>query len=404
MAGLVAVMLVFFIWALVAGRLGKWSITAPLAMVVAGMALTAGSDPIFVIELETGSAETGVEIVLALLLFLDATEIPVKAFRQHRGLIVRLLCVALPLSLGVAWLAGLLFFPGESYWVLALLATVIIPIDLAPAGPVLRDQRIPATVRETLNVESGLNDGLIAPVFLICLAGATSGTAGEEPVEALIDALPALIIATLVGLVIGLLGARLMITVFRAGWTEPSALRLGVLAMPLLAYGTAIVLSGNGFIAAFIAGICFGTATRRLPADALHLTEDAGTMLSLITWFIFGALVNVALLSGGLWAALPFAIVGLTIVRVVPVMAALLGSGLSTRDAFVLGWLGPRGLASIVFGLLAYIGLTSPQNDTVADVMVATVVLSVVFHGLTVRMIGAWYGSRPKGLDQKLLP
>src|ERR1700712_1747499 len=190
MAGLVAVMLVFFIWALVAGRLGRWSVTAPLAMVVAGMALTAGSNPVFVIDLETGSAETGVEIVLALLLFLDATEIPVKAFRQHRGLLVRLLCVALPLSLGVAWLAGLLFFPGESYWVLALLATVIIPIDLAPAGPVLRDQRIPATVRETLNVESGLNDGLIAPVFLICLAGATSGTAGEEPVEALIDASP----------------------------------------------------------------------------------------------------------------------------------------------------------------------------------------------------------------------
>ena len=169
-----------------------------------------------------------------------------------------------------------------------------------------------------------------------------------------------------------------MITVFRAGWTESSALRLGVLAMPLLAFGTAILLSGNGFIAAFVAGICFGTATRRLPADALHLTEDAGTMLSLIVWFIFGSLVNDAL----------------AIRRAVGCRALRrrrldrrphgAGDGLAAGQRSVdpgrvrAGLVGARGLASIVFGLLAYIGLSSPQNDTVADVMVATVALSVV--------------------------
>ncbi|MET0966075.1 MAG: cation:proton antiporter [Nakamurella sp.] len=403
MAGLVAVMLVFFIWALVAGRLGKWSITAPLAMVVAGMVLTAGANPVFVIELETSSAETGIEVVLALLLFLDATEIPAKAFRQHKGLIVRLLFIGIPLSLGVAWLAGALLFPGASPWLLAVMATVVIPLDLAPAGPILRDRRIPATIRETLNVEGGLNDGLIAPIFLICLAGATSGAAGDEPVAVLVDALPTLIIAVLVGLAIGLLGARLLIVVFRAGWTESSSLRLGILAVPLLSFGTAILLSGNGFIAAFVTGICFGSATRRLPADALHFTEDAGTMLSLIVWFIFGSLVNVALGSGALWAAVPYALIALTVVRILPVMASLFGSGVSARDAFVLGWLGPRGMGSIVFGLLAYIGLSAPENDTVADVMVATVALSVVLHGLSAGPIGAWYGrsSGKKAIPEK---
>ena len=399
MSALVSVMLVFFAWALVAGRLARWSVTAPLAMVLLGIALTAGPDPLIVMNLETGFAESGVEVILAMMLFLDATEIPLAAFRRHRGLILRLVCIALPLSLGLAWMAGKLFFPAESPWVLAVLATVIVPIDHAPAAPALRDKRIPAAVRDSLNVESGVNDGLVAPVFLFCLAGATA--AGGDEITALATALPAVLIATAVGAVVGLAGAELMIRSYRAGWTEPSALRLGVLAMPLLAYGAAILLSGNGFIAAFVAGLCFGRATRRLPNDALHLTEDASTMLTLVLWFIFGQVVNSTIAEGGLWQYVPYAVVGLTLVRMVPVALSLIGSGVNRRDVLVLGWLGPRGLASIVFGLLAFIGLSSPESETVADVMVATVVLSVVCHGLTVRLIGAWYGGRSDGVDPK---
>lgn len=397
MSALVAVMVVFFAWALVAGRLSRWSVTAPLAMVIVGIVLTAGSDPVFVINLETASAESGVEVALALLLFLDATEIQLAAFRRHRMIILRLLGIALPLSLGLAWLVGWGFFPGESFWVLAVLATVVVPVDHAPAAPAMRDERIPASVRDSLNVESGLNDGLVAPLFLFCLAAATAGAVDDSAAAALVVALPAVLIAVLVGAAVGVLGAEVMIRAFRSGWTEPSSLRLGVLAMPLMAYGTAMLLSGNGFIAAFAAGICFGRATRRLPPDALHLTEDVSTMFTLILWFIFGQVINTTLAEDGLWVYVPYAVLALTIVRMVPVGISLIGSGVSLRDAVVLGWLGPRGLASIVFGLLAYIGLATPQNDTVANVMVATVALSVVCHGLTVRLLGAWYGSRPDG-------
>lgn len=400
MSALVSVMVVFFAWALVAGRLSRWSVTAPLAMVVVGIVLTAGSDPFIVINLETGAAESGVEIVLALLLFLDATEIQLAAFRRNRGTIVRLLGIALPLSLGLAFAAGLIFFPGENYWVLAVLATVIVPVDHAPAAPAMRDERIPLSVRDSLNVESGLNDGLVAPLFLFCLAAATAGAGDDSATEALVEAVPAVVIAVLVGGAVGVLGAEVMIRAFRAGWTEPSALRLGVLAMPLIAYATAMLLSGNGFIAAFVAGICFGRATRRLPADALHLTEDISTVFTLVLWFIFGQVINTTLAEDGLWRYVPYAVVALTLVRMVPVAIALLGGGVGRRDVLVLGWLGPRGLASIVFGLLAYIGLSSPANDTVANVMVATVALSVVCHGLTVRLLGAWYGGSTGGPDQ----
>ena len=403
MSALIAVMLVFFVWALVAGRLSSWSVTAPLAMLLAGILLTAGSDPFFVINLETGSAESGVEIVLALLLFLDATEISLAAFRRHRTIIVRLLGIALPLSLGVAWVLGLIFFPDENYWVLAVLATVVVPVDHAPAAPATRDQRIPAAVRDSLNVESGLNDGLVAPLFLFCLAAATAGAGDDSATEALFAALPALVIAVLVGAAIGVLGAELMIRAFRAGWTEPSSLRLGVLTMPLLAYASATLLTGNGFIAAFVAGIGFGRATRRLPSDALHLTEDVSTIFTLILWFVFGQVINSTLAEDGLWVYVPYAVVALTVVRMVPVAVSLIGSGVNCRDVIVLGWLGPRGLASIVFGLLAYIGLSAPENDTIANVMVATVALSVVCHGLTVRLIGAWYGIRPEGPDRKIV-
>ncbi len=399
MAALVSVMLMFFLWSLVAGRLAKWSVTAPLAMLLLGIALTAGSEPFIAIDLETGFAESSVEVILAILLFLDATEVPAAAFRRQRSIIVRLLAIALPLSLGVAWVAGLILFPHENYWLLGLLATIVVPVDLAPAAPALRDERIPRSVRESLNVESGLNDGLVAPVFLFCLAGATAGSAGESTTDALLDALPAMAIAIGVGLVVGLVGAGLMIKVFTSGWTEASALRLGVLALPLLSYGVAILLTGNGFIAAFVAGICFGSATRRLPPDALHLTEDVGTMLTLILWFVFGEVVNETFSEGGLLRALPYAVVALTVVRMLPVILSLLGSGVPKKDSLVLGWLGPRGLASIVFGLLAYIALRSPENDTVGDVMVATVALSVVLHGLTVRSIGALYIHRRQGFE-----
>lgn len=404
MSALVTVMLFFLLWALVAGRLARWGITAPLAMVAIGVAATAGSDPLITISLDTGAAEVGVEIILALLLFIDATEVPVAAFRQQRSTIIRMLGIALPLSLVLAWLLGLVFFPDLNWWLLAVLATIVVPVDLAPAGAVLRDRRIPTSVREALNVESGLNDGFIAPLFLFCLAGATAGAGGRSTSSALLLAVPTLLVAIGVGLVVGLLGARLMIAAVAAGWTEASALRLGVLALPLVAFGSAVLLSGSGFLAAFVAGICFGRAARRFPVDALHLTEDVSTMLTLVLWFAFGQIINQTIDEGGLWIYVPYAAVALTVVRMVPVAIALIGTEVNARDRLVLGWLGPRGLASLVFGLLAYLGLQSPENGDIANIMVATVVLSVVCHGLTARLIGAWYGRRPDGLPENMVP
>ncbi len=396
MAALILVMVIFFVWALVAGRLARWSITAPLAMAVAGVLLTAGPEPFLVVELETSSAEHGVEIALALLLFLDATEVPRNALRRGaRHVPGRLLAIALPLSLVLAWLVGMIFFSTENLWLLAVLAAVVVPTDMAPAAQVLRDARVPRRLRDALNVESGINDGIVAPVFLWCIAGAVAsrGVDGDQPIgQALLLALPVLAISIAVGVGIGLVGGKLLVLVFRAQWTEASALRLGVLALPFATYGTAVLLDGNGFVAAFVAGVTFGSFAAKLPGDALHLTEDIGTMMSLVVWFVFGQVINESVETGGLWQAVPYALIALTVVRMVPVAISLAGTGMPVKDVVFLGWMGPRGLASIVFGLLAYIQLgQSPEGDLVADVMVVTVAFSIVLHGLSARWFGRWY-------------
>jgi NhaP-type Na+/H+ or K+/H+ antiporter len=395
MLALVVIMAILLAWALVAGRLARWSITAPLAMVVAGVALTAGSNPVFVIDLETSSFEHTVEVVLAILLFVDATETPGGIFGREPKLTARLLGVALPLTLLAAFGVGFLLLPGTGFWMLAVLATVVVPTDFAPAAALIRDRRVPARLRDLLNVESGLNDGLIAPIFLFCLAAAKAQDSSHIAVTALADAVPAVLVAIAVGTVVGFVGAKLLSRSWRRHWTQPTALRLGVAALPLLTYGLAIVLHGNGFVAAFVAGAFFALATRELPEDALNLTEDVGMLLSLVVWFIFGRAINQV--AGGItWRVAWYAVLVVTVMRIIPVMLSLLGTSISHRDALFLGWLGPRGLATIVFGLLAFVELTGADADLVADVMVATVVLSIVLHGLSYGPLAALYGRRQR--------
>ncbi len=392
MLALVVLMAILLVWGLVAGRLARWSITAPLAMVIAGIGLTYGSSPVIALDLDAHGVEHGVEVVLAILLFVDATESPGGVLGREPKLTLRLLLIALPLSAGLAIVAGYLVLPGQSWWLLALLATVTIPTDLAPAAAVIRDTRVPARLRGLLNVESGLNDGVVAPFFLFCLAAAKAEGRGSEGINALIDAVPAVLIAIGVGLLVGRASGWLLAHAFRRGWTQPTALRMGVLALPLLAYGLALVAGGNGFVAAFIAGVFFSSAARRLPHDALHLAEDVGMVLSLAVWFLLGALVNEAFAAGIDLRVVLYAALLLTVVRIMPVMLAVAGSGIGRGDAAFLGWLGPRGLATIVFGLLAFIDLKQPANDLVAEVMVATVLLSVVAHGLSLGPLASWYG------------
>ncbi|MFN8173764.1 MAG: cation:proton antiporter [Solirubrobacteraceae bacterium] len=395
MPAVIAMLVVLLAWALLSGRLARGSVTAAIAMVAAGIALSVGSNPVFEIDLDTKTVERAVEVALAIVLFVDATEVPKGILGPEPRITVRLLAIALPLSLLLAWLAGFALFPEQDAWVLAVLAVVAVPTDLAPAVAIVRDRRVPSRLRSILNVEAGLNDGVVAPLFLFCIAGAETPGRGTPVSDALANALPAVLIALGVGAAVGLAGARLLAGSWARGWTEPAALRFGVLALPLLCYTASVSLDGNGFVAAFIAGVFFNSSAHRLPEDALHLVEDVGSLLTLAVWFAFGQLVTAALRIGFDWEILLYALLALTVVRIAPVTLALARTGIARRDVLFIGWLGPRGLASIVFGLLAFIDLSHPREAAiVVQVMVMVVLASVVLHGLSAGALAAAYGRR----------
>lgn len=396
----IAMLVILLAWALVAGRLARWSVTTAIAMVLAGIVLGSGSDPLFQVDLDTKTAERAVEVALAIVLFVDATEVPKGILGPEPRITLRLVGIALPLSLVLAWLAGFALFPEQDAWVLAVLAVIAVPTDLAPAVTIVRDKRVPSRLRTLLNVEAGLNDGVVAPIFLFCIAGAETPEKGSPVGDALVDAVPAVLIALGVGAAVGLAGSRLLSRAWGRGWSEPAALRFGVLALPLLCYTVAVVLGGNGFVAAFIAGVFFNSTATRLPDDALHLVEDAGSLLSLGVWFIFGQLVDQAFAIGVDWQIVLYALLALTVVRIGPVALSLARTGIPRRDALFMGWLGPRGLASIVFGLLAFIDLSRPSEaGVVIQVMVMVVLASVVLHGLSAGPLAAAYGRRARRAD-----
>ena len=209
MLALIVIMLLLLGWALIAGRLARYSVTAPLALLAAGTLLTAGPNPVFIFDIPYDAAEHIVEVILAILLFTDATEVPGGILGREPRLTLRLLLVALPLSLLFAWLFGVALFDQPNLWLIAVVAAIVMPVDLAPAVAFVRDRRIPERLRQVLNAESGLNDGIVAPVFLFCLAAATA--AGSDALaDAAIDAVPALAIALVVGAVVGIAAARIL--------------------------------------------------------------------------------------------------------------------------------------------------------------------------------------------------
>ena len=398
MATFAALLAVVLTWGLVSGRLARYSITLPIVLVLMGAVLSATH--VVVVELDSESVRILVELALSILLFADATEISARWLRSAGRLPLRMLALGFPLTVALGFATGHVLFPGLSVWVVALLAAALAATDAALASPVIMDERIPLQLRRIIDVESGLNDGLATPLVLFFLAGAVAsdGSAGGE--APLVHALVELAVGVAAGVVVGAGGARLLVTARRTSWSSAAGERLTVLVLPVLTYLVATTLGGNGFVAAFVAGIAAGTVGREEVTDErLQLTNDVGTLVSAAVWFVFGSLIPDVLARGISWNVLLYAVLSLTLVRMVPVALALVRSRLGTREVLFLGWIGPRGLASILFALIAVEelhahGLTAAA-DFVAEVMVVTVGLSVLLHGLTAGAIASrWPADR----------
>jgi len=252
-----ALLAVVLTWGLVSGRMARYSITLPIVLVVVGALLSVAG--VVVVELDSESLRVLVELALSILLFADATEISARWLRSSGRLPLRMLALGFPLTVATGFAAGYWLLSGWSVWVVALLAAALAATDAALASPVIMDERIPHQLRRIIDVESGLNDGLATPLVLFFLAGALAhgGPAGDE--APLVHALVELAVGVVVGVVLGAGGARLLVSARRTCWSSAAGDRLAVLVLPVLTYLAAVALGGNGFIAAFVAGIAAGS-------------------------------------------------------------------------------------------------------------------------------------------------
>jgi sodium/hydrogen antiporter len=379
-------------WSLLAGRLEPWNVRAPLMMALAGIATGLFTSAI-ADTLDSTVAQHVAEVILAVLLFVDATEVHGgRLFGDEPGLAARALLIAMPLSLGVAALLGWLLLPaGLSWAALLLIACVLVPIDLAPAESLIRDRLVPARVREALNVESGYNDGIISPVFSFALILANPSAPADTPMQALATAVPSAVKGIVAGLLFGLLIAWLMNHAERLEWTTGQSRRIAVVAAPLLTYTATTAVGGNGFVAAFVCGIAFRFLRQVAPrvrvkrpvrTSELQLIEDVTALLTIGMWFYLGNAVVVTVRYGVTWQIVVYSLAVLTVVRVGPMLLALIGSPTSRPERLAIGAIGPRGTTSIVFGLLAFNTLpTGELADTVLITMTLTVIGSVLLHG-----------------------
>jgi NhaP-type Na+/H+ or K+/H+ antiporter len=388
-AALVVAAVIVFGWGACSGRLERADLTAPIVFTAVGAALAgfglvhASSAP--------EQLKPLVEITLVLVLFSDAAGVRVHDLRGDLGLVLRLLVVGLPLSLLAGWGLAVWLLPGVGLWLALLVGAALAPTDAALGVPVVTNPVVPTRIRRVITVESGLNDGIATPFVVLAIAGAigAEGIGGSGAGGALVE----LAIGVAVGVTIGFAGGWLMRWARRRAWAAEGFVGVAVLSLALLAYATALVASGNGFVAAFCGGMAFGAAARRGgPAELLFLEQASGGV-SLLVWLAFGAIGVPILVERLDWTLAVYAVLSLTVVRMIPVALALIGSGLDRPTVLFVGWFGPRGLASLVFALLALEEIGSDADQAVA-VIAATVFLSVLTHGLTAAPLAARYGRR----------
>ena len=385
------------LWGMVSARLERWDVSAPIAFVVLGLVVTHGPTGIVHIQLHSSSIRSLAEVTLALVLFADASRVNVRRLRVSAALPARLLCIGLPLTIAAGALTAAVLFHGTGLWVAATIAAIVAPTDAALGASVISNQRVPSGVRRLLNVESGLNDGIATPFVNLFVAGAASAEAikGAPTVASAVVDLAG---GAALGVGVGALGAVLLAVSRRHGWSATAVRPLAVLALALFAYSVALVAGVNGFVAAFVGGMAFGAVDHHNDEAALRFTEEGGTLLSLLVWFAFGAVMLVPGLEDVTWRTAVFALLALTVVRMVPVAAALAGTGLDRVTIAFVGWFGPRGLASIVFGLIAVDALAPEQSKVVLAAVTLTVTLSVLLHGVSASPLAARYVTYAAGL------
>ncbi|MFF7310211.1 cation:proton antiporter [Streptomyces sp. NPDC008137] len=399
-------------YALFSRRLATTVVSAPMVFTGCGIAIGPAGLDLLDLKHDSGPVLTLVEAALTLVLFTDAMSVRRRDLRLGGFLPGRLLGIGLPLTIGAGWLLAWPLLPGLTLWELALLGAVLAPTDAALGKTAVSDRRVPPLVRGGLNVESGLNDGMALPFFVLFLAAVPGTTASEEGASGVFWR--ALVLSTAWGLAVGGLGGWLSRASRARGWISGDWRQTFVLAVAAGAYSVAVAFDGSGFISARVAGFAFGVALRRngaaeaheaAPGEAPDAAPDAvddsaglaghlADLLASLSFLVFGAVLLGPTLDDLDWRIIVYAVLSLTVVRMLPVALSLTRSGLALPTVAYIGWFGPRGLASVVFGLLL-VEEHVPGLQLLGRVIALTVALSILLHGMSAVVLakryGAWY-------------
>ena len=334
------------------------------------------------------------DLTLAVILFVDAANADLAVLKRQFRIPSRMLLLGLPGVIVLGTLTAVVLFDNLSLYEAAILGTMLAATDAALGKAVITNQSVPTQIREALNFESGLNDGLCVPILLVFIALAIGeGSEGGGTLLAVELVFEELGIGLLVGLGLAAVGARAMRWCRDQGWLTEMWEQITVVALAIACFAVAQSLHGSGYIAAFAGGLVFGFKARKATHRLVLASEGVGETLALLTWFIFGTVVIGRYLEFFTWEMLVYALLSLTVIRMLPVFVSLTGTGVSTSSKLFLGWFGPRGLASIVFAIIV-LEKDVAGSKFIATVVAVTVILSLVAHGISANPLANLLGKK----------
>jgi len=390
--------LLIFAFGLVSRFAERNSVTGPMVFMTVGILGSSLALGFVHVTPDMGPVKLVAELALTLVLFIDATMINRGVFaRGSRAIPVRLLLIGLPLTMLLGTVVGAWMFEGIGIWAVVLMAFILSPTDAALGQAVVKSEAVPIDIRQSISVESGLNDGIALPPILIVMA-LLGAEAGDHEGAWLGFVIKQVTLGPVVGLAVGWIGGMLMQKMSEKGWTEETFQRLSALPMAILAFAFAESVEGNGFIAAFVAGLGFTAAisSEHVRHQVQEFGETEGMQLILVVFLIFGlAMVPAAVPYWGV-RELIYALLSLTVIRMLPVAVSLTGSKLDWSTIAFIGWFGPRGIASVLYLLMAVAAIGIDGYERIMSVIVLTIMISVFAHGISATPLSRLYGaSRP---------
>jgi NhaP-type Na+/H+ or K+/H+ antiporter len=395
MTGFLAVLICVLIAAAISRRVQGTIITLPMVYTVMGLILSGRVLGIIELGLDNELVRLVAEVTLVLVLATDASRIDVRWLIKDHTLPLRLLAIGLPLMMFLGTLLAALMFAELNFWEAAVLAIILAPTDASLGQAVVANPKVPVRIRQTLNVESGLNDGIAVPFLLLALSLAIAEGEAQDPIFWIGVALSQIVFGVLAGLVIGFAGGRFIEWGQRSGWMSKEFQKISTLTLALLVYGAAEAVGGNGFIAAFVMGVTAANTTRREDTEMLYEYAEVEVQgLMMLTFMIvFGAVMLPLALDAFNGTMLLYAVLSLAVVRFVTVFLSMIGTKVRLVTVGFLGWFGPRGVASILY-IFTVLGEGLEDESLMYNVVMLTVLLSIFAHGITAAPGARWYARR----------